>query len=86
MYLVFYSELPGRHYLILLIPAEVIPVGKLLRPLHHKVDKVPAATKAAGDQEVSQDSEEPTQMNVLILLVLLLVNDGLLFLSKVFED
>lgn len=71
-----------HYYLILLIPAEVVPCGKLLRSLHHKVDEVPTAAEATGDQEVSQDSEEPAQVDVLVLLVLLLVHNGLLFLSK----
>lgn len=53
-----------------------------MRPLHHEVDEVTAAAEAAGDQDVSQESEEPSQVDVLILLVLLLVHDGLLFLSK----
>lgn len=74
-----HSEPPDHHYLVLLIPAEVVPVGEILRPLHYKVDKVPAAAEAACDQEVSQNSEEPTQVNVLVLLVLLLIDDGLLF-------
>lgn len=72
------SELHAYHYLIFLIPAEVIPGGELLGPLHHKVDEVTTAAKAAGDQKVSQDSEEPPQVNVLILLVLLLVDNRLL--------
>lgn len=71
-----------HHYLVLLVPAEVVPVGEILRPLHHEVDEVSAAAEAADDQDVSQDSEEPPQVNVLILLVLLLIHDGLLFLSK----
>lgn len=71
-----------HYYLILLVPAEVVPCGKLLRSLHHKVDEVPTAAEATGDQEVSQDSEEPAQVDVLVLLVLLLVHNGLLFLSK----
>lgn len=37
-YLKFYSELFEHLYLILFIPAEVVPGCKLLRPLHHKVD------------------------------------------------
>lgn len=78
----FHSEPSDYHYLVLLIPAEVVPVGELLRPLHYKVDEVSAAAEAADDHDVSQDSEEPPQVNVLILLVLLLVDDGLLFLSK----
>lgn len=71
-----------HYYLILLIPAEVVPCGKLLRSLHHKVDEVPTAAEATGDKDVSQDSEEPAQVDVLVLLVLLLVHNGLLFLSK----
>lgn len=71
-----------RHYLIFFIPAEIGPCGKLLRPFHHEVDEVPAAAKAAGDQEVCQDSQEPPQVDVLVLLVLLLIYDGLLFCQK----
>lgn len=73
-----YFNPSSLHYLVLLVPAEVIPGSKLLRPLHHKVDEVSAATKAAGDEEVSQDSEEPTQVDVLIFLVLLFIHNGLL--------
>lgn len=79
---VLHLEPSDHHYLVLLIPAEVVPGGKLLRPLDHKIDEVSATTKAADNHDVSQDSEEPPQVNVLILLVLLLVHDGLLFLSK----
>lgn len=78
----FHSEPPEHHYLVLLVPAEVVPVGELLRPLHHEVDEVAAAAEAADDHDVGQDSEEPPQVNVLILLVLLLIHNGLLFLSK----
>lgn len=70
-----------QRYLVLLVPAEVGPVGELLRPLHHEVDEVSAATEAAGDEEVRQDPEEPAQVDVLVLLVLLLIHDGLLFSS-----
>lgn len=68
----------GRHYLVLLVPAEVVPGGELLGPLYHKVDEVAAAAQAARDQEVGQHSEEPPQVDILVLLVLLLVHDGLL--------
>lgn len=76
----YYQSLIKCHYLIFFIPAEIIPCGKLLRPFHHKVDEVSTATEAAGDHEVCQDSQEPPQMNILILLVLLFIHDGLLFL------
>ena len=65
-------------YLVFLIPAEVIPAGKLLRPLHHEVDEVATPPEAADDHEVGKDPQEPPQVNVLVLLVLLLVHDGLL--------
>lgn len=70
------------HYLVLLIPAEVGSVCKLLRPFHHEVDKVAATPEATDDQEVSQNSEEPAKVDVFIFLVLLLVYDGLLFLAE----
>lgn len=74
-----YQPLIKWHYLIFFIPAEIIPCGKLLWPLHYEVDEVSTAAKAAGDQEVCQDSQEPPQVNVFILLVLLFIYDGLLF-------
>lgn len=78
----YYQPSVKRHYLIFFIPAEIVPCGKLLWPLHHEVDEVSAAAEAADDQEVCQNSQEPPQVDVLILLVLLLIHDGLLFLSK----
>lgn len=78
----FCPEASAHQYLILLIPAKVIPVGEFLRSLHHKVDEVPTPTKAAGDKEVCQNPEKPAQVDVLVLLVFLLVHNGLLFLSK----
>lgn len=71
----YYQPLITRYYLIFFIPAEIFACGKLLRPLHHEVDEISAAAEAANDQDVCQDSQEPPQVDVLILLVLLLIHD-----------
>ena len=67
-------------YLVLLKPGEVVLVDlcELLGALHHEVDEVAAAPQGAQDEEVGQHPKEPAQVDVLVLLVLLLVHDGLL--------
>lgn len=66
--------------LILVKPWEIVRIrlSKVLRPFHHKVDEVSAASKAACDQNVCQNSEEPSEMYVLIFLVLLFIHNGFL--------
>ena len=68
----------SKHYLVFLVPAQVVPVGKFLGPLHHKEDEVATSSQAADDHEVGQHTQEPPQVDILILLVLLLIHDGLL--------
>lgn len=56
---------------------------KVLRTFHNKVDEVSAASESACDQEVGQNPEEASEMDVLIFLVLLFIHDGLLQQVKI---
>ena len=71
--------------LVLLKPREIgiLHVSKFLRPFHHKVDEVSTASEAAQDHKVCQNPEEPSQMDVLIFLVLLFIHDGFLQQGKI---
>lgn len=66
------------YYLVFLIPAQVVPASKLLWAFDHEVDEVSAASQDAGNEEVSQYTQESREVDVLILLVLLFIHDGLL--------
>lgn len=72
-------------YLVIFKPREIVclPLRKLLRTFHHKVDEVSAASKDAQDQKVCHNPEEPSEMNVLIFLVLLFIHDGFLQRGKI---
>lgn len=66
--------------LVLLKPGQIlfIHLSKLLRALHHKVDEVSTTPEAGYDKKVGQNPEEPSEVDVLIFLVLLLIYNGFL--------
>lgn len=72
------SETVVLYYLVFLIPAQVIPASKLLWTFDDKVDEVSAASQDAGNEEVGQYTQESPEVDVLVLLVLLFIHDGLL--------
>lgn len=60
-----------------------VTLGKLLRALHHKVDEVSTSSEARNDQKISQNPEKPSQVDVLIFLVLLFIYNRFLHRSKI---
>ena len=76
--------------LILFKPSELalFHISELLRAFHHEVDEVSTASKTAKDQKVCKNPEEATEVDVLILLVLLFINNGFLQqdeMSQIYE-
>lgn len=69
-------------YLVSFPPSVILQSiqGKLLRPTHYKIDKVPTSCQAAQDQKVGQHTQEASQMDVVVLSTLLLLQYS--FLQK----
>lgn len=65
-------------YLISFIPSNVLHFGKCLGAFHHKINEVSTPTQAAYDEDIGQNTQEPPQVDILILVAFLLIYNRLL--------
>lgn len=65
-------------YLISFIPANVLHFGKGLGPFNNKINEIATSTQAAGDEYIGQNSQKPSQMDVLVFVAFLLIHNGFL--------
>lgn len=65
-------------YLISFIPPDVLHFGKCLGAFHHKINEVATPTQATYDKDIGQNPQEPSQVDVLVLVAFLLIHYRLL--------
>lgn len=65
-------------YLISFIPPNVLHFGERLGAFHDKINEVATPAQTAYDEDIGQNPQKPSQVDVLILVTFLLIHDRLL--------